>query len=142
MKKADHLDEFDIRLKAALMLSRSERIRFCGADKLTLVGESLAVIADTERGVLVIRSRPVPCEDCDLRASFAALPSEAFPFAEIHTHADEQGIAFQAIVELGSRAMFREELQLLRAELELRSARIDREVRRSAPARRGKRRRG
>jgi len=121
------LDEFELRLKAALLIRRhGEWIRCMGERKVTAVGGRYAITVDVPTRTLIVSMRPLPCRDAVLRTSLAAIPGAPCDLAEFHIEAVEDGVSILARIDLEGRRLHREEFQWLRSEIELRAARISR----------------
>ena len=121
--------EFDIRWRATRLFRRGgESVKFLGDIQLTLINDWFAIVVRKQSCTLAIRCRPIPCPDEQLRASLAVLPREPSEIAEFTYDFDKNGIAVHASIDLSQTVLRREEMQMVRSELELRIAKVRRAI--------------
>ncbi len=132
----DQLNQSVVRLKVARMLRRGgETLCVDGEARMVFVNSTLAVVVRRGGGTVELHGRCLPCSDPGLRMSLAAVPSEPFAFAEFRVDTNEKGLLLIASVDLSTQQLFREEMQLLRSEFDLRIAHLRRAVEACEPAR-------
>jgi hypothetical protein len=101
-------------------------LRFLGAIKVILIDERYALTFRTNDHTLQIRTRPIACPDAAVRSSIAAIPCDATDFGEVSLHVDEEGVSMLVTLDITTQAIYREEMQLMRSQVELQLARVRR----------------